>query len=124
MTLVARALLALVARERGRPEARGMLAEVLSLAKLAGIQKHVESAHPWLADMLSTTAASERTGEAAAHAASPRGHAHGSPEAPLPALATSTGGLLTPKEARILALLAVGRANKESRAPWTSASRP
>jgi LuxR family maltose regulon positive regulatory protein len=113
MTLVARALLALVARERGRPEARGMLAEVLSLAKLAGIQKHVESAHPWLAEMLSTTAAADRTGEAAARAASPRGHAAGSPEAPLPALTTSTGGLLTPKEARILALLAVGRANKE-----------
>ena len=90
-----------------------MLAEVLSLAKLAGIQKHVESAHPWLAGMLSTAAVGDRTGEGAGHPASTPGRAALPPESPPPALAIPTGGLLTPREARILALLAVGRANKE-----------
>jgi LuxR family maltose regulon positive regulatory protein len=111
MTLVARALLALVAHERGRPEARGMLAEVLSLAKLAGMQKHVESAHPRLADMLSSEPAGERA-EAVSRDAPPA-RAPASAEAASPVPGPSTGGLLTPKEARILALLAVGRANKE-----------
>jgi LuxR family maltose regulon positive regulatory protein len=111
MTLVARALLALVAHERGRPEARGMLAEALSLAKLAGMQKHVESAHPRLADMLSSGPARERAKAGSGDA--PPARTPASVEAAPPASGPSTGGLLTPKEARILALLAVGRANKE-----------
>lgn len=111
MTLVARALLALVAHERGRPEARGMLAEVLSLAKLAGMQRHVESAHPRLAHMLSSEPDGERAVAGLREAPLPLPPASAEPAPPAPAPAT--GGLLTPREARILALLAVGRANKE-----------
>ena len=93
-----------------------MLAEVLSLAKLAGMQKHVEAAHPWLADMLSAAttgpSAGPSAGDAREQPAAARIHAPPAADAPV-ATPQSTGGLLTPKEARILALLAVGRANKE-----------
>jgi LuxR family maltose regulon positive regulatory protein len=47
-----------------------------------------------------------------AEPARPRIEAAGADSAPSAAV-HGTGGLLTPKEARILALLAVGRANKE-----------
>jgi LuxR family maltose regulon positive regulatory protein len=110
MTLVARALLALVAHERGRPEARGMLAEALGLAKLAGMQRFVESAHPLLAGMLAGPGGAAAVPGAAEPAQ--RIEAAGA-DSVASAAVHGTGGLLTPKEARILALLAVGRANKE-----------
>jgi len=111
MTLVARALLALVAHERGRPEARGMLAETLGLAKLAGMQGFVESAHPLLTGMLAGPGAAAAV-PGAAEPSRPRIE-HAGADSAASAAVHGTGGLLTPKEARILALLAVGRANKE-----------
>jgi LuxR family maltose regulon positive regulatory protein len=106
MVLVARALLALVMHERRRPEAREMLAEVLSLADLGGIRSFVEAAHPRLA-VLEGMVPSHLAEET--HAAAPASPARRVLAGPLP----KTGGLLTPKEARILSLLATGKANKE-----------
>ena len=98
MVLVARALLALVMHEKQLPGAREMLAEVLSLADLGGIRSFVAASHPRLAVL-----------EGGARAAAPA-----SPARPtLAGHAQASGGLLTPKEARILSLLATGRANKE-----------
>ena len=106
MVLVARALLALVIHERQRPEAREMLAEVLSLADLGGIRSFVEAAHPRLPCGCRSDSEPAGGGVARSRAYRPRstGQVGHSP---------ITGGLLTPKEARILSLLATGRANKE-----------
>ncbi len=106
MVLVARALLALVMHERQRPDACEMLAEVLSLADLGGIRSFVEAAHPRVSVV----------------AGSIPGRSAEATPATMPAVAARptqvgqspvTGGLLTPKEARILSLLATGKANKE-----------
>ena len=106
--LVARALLALVVHERGEMEGRAMLAEVLGLADLAGIRSFIEAAHPRLAALLVGGVAAGRT------AAITRGDATIRAKAPAhPAAVAASGGLLTPREARILSLLAQGRANKE-----------
>jgi LuxR family maltose regulon positive regulatory protein len=106
MVLVARALLALVIHERQRPEAREMLAEVLSLADLGGIRSFVEAAHPRLPALEGGVAARPADGARAAAPVSPARPA-------LVGHSPFTGGLLTPKEARILSLLATGKANKE-----------
>jgi LuxR family transcriptional regulator, maltose regulon positive regulatory protein len=97
--LAIRALQALVAHDRGRPEAREMLAEALSLADLAGMRSYVEWAHPRLAGALGP--------------APVPGRAKSTRATVEPAAKHAAGGLLTPKEARILTLLAMGRANKE-----------
>ena len=97
-----------------------MLAEVLSLADLSGMRRFLEEAHPGIAAMLASTPGSNRSIENAqpgathlAQTAGPRGNgAHGQAAGDSTGM-PSTGGLLTPKEARILSLLAVGRANKE-----------
>jgi LuxR family maltose regulon positive regulatory protein len=103
--LAVRALQALVAHDRGRPEGREMLAEVLSLADLAGMRSYVEWAHPRLAGILGPASVPGRANS---------GAPSGPTRAPIePAATHAAGGLLTPKEARILSLLAVGRANKE-----------
>ena len=120
-TLVARVLQALVAHERGQPEAGDMLAEVLSLADLAGMRQFVEDAHPRLADMLARRPPAGRVPDVSETIATPQAQAPSqTDQAPAPsavpsgpAAAPQTGGLLTPKEARILSMLAVGRANKE-----------
>lgn len=115
--LCVRALQAVVAHERGRPQWQPMLAEAASLADLAGIRSYIEWAHPRIAQLLAA-------GDAPAVPAVPgtRGTSHrdapqaargASRQAAVPSATASAGGLLTPKEARILALLAVGRANKE-----------
>jgi len=106
MVLVARALLALVIHERQRPEAREMLAEVLSLADLGGIRSFVEAAHPRLRLVAGVIPNRPADGS---RAAAPTGSARPAQVGHSPI----TGGLLTPKEARILSLLANGRANKE-----------
>jgi LuxR family maltose regulon positive regulatory protein len=103
-TLRARALRALVAHLRDQPDARAMLAEVLSLAELSGMRRYVVDAHP----QLSTVLASAASGAPA----KPEVPIRTAPPAEHPA-AVHAGGLLTPKEARILALLAMGKANKE-----------
>jgi LuxR family maltose regulon positive regulatory protein len=103
--LAIRALQALVAHDRGRPEAREMLAEALSLADLAGMRSYVEWAHPRLTEILGAPPVPGR-----ANSSAQAGRAQGvKPSTPT----SATGGLLTPKEARILTLLAMGRANKE-----------
>lgn len=107
LLLGARALQALVAHDQGQPEARNMLAEVLSLADLAGMRRYIEGVHPRLAELLTAAAATVPASVGVRSAIVP-GRAS---SAPSPAAAT--GGLLTPKEARILALIAAGRANKE-----------
>lgn len=106
MVLVARALLALVMHERRRPEALETLAEVLSLADLGGIRSFVEAAHPRLpvlAGLVPSRPAEETRAAAPADPARPALAGH----------SPTTGGLLTPKEAQILSLLATGKANKE-----------
>lgn len=103
LVLVARALLVLAAHELNRPGAAAMLNEVLSLADLAGLRGFVLAAHPQLAAMSGTGASSARTGTATSGAAA----------APARLALQPPSGLLTPKEARILALLSAGRANKE-----------
>ena len=102
--LAIRALQALVAHDRGRPESREMLAEALSLADLAGMRSYVEWAHPRLAEILGPAPVPRRANGSAQA---------GSTQRARPAATHATSGLLTPKEARILSLLAVGRANKE-----------
>jgi len=110
-----------VAHERGQPEAGDMLAEVLSLADLAGMRQFVEDAHPRLADMLARRPPAGRVPDVSESIATPQAQAPSQTaqaSAPSavpsgPAAAPQTGGLLTPKEARILSMLAVGRANKE-----------
>jgi LuxR family maltose regulon positive regulatory protein len=83
-----------------------MLAEVLSLADLGGMRSFVAAAHPRLSVLESGIAAQPADGARAAAPASPARPA-------LAGNAQTSGGLLTPKEARILSLLATGRANKE-----------
>jgi LuxR family maltose regulon positive regulatory protein len=108
MVLVARALMALTAHELGRTGAREALAEVLSLAELGGIRSFVESAHPRLASLIvSEDAARVAADSSRADTVARPGVIVQSPGAP------ATGGLLTPKEARILTLLATGKANKD-----------
>jgi LuxR family maltose regulon positive regulatory protein len=119
--LAVRALQALVAHEQGRPESRDMLAEVVSLADLAGMRSYVEWAHPLIAGMLAPAGAAasgqaaDSTQAGATRRARPPVPASGAAAYPPvePAAAHPTSGLLTPREARILSLLAVGRANKE-----------
>jgi LuxR family maltose regulon positive regulatory protein len=109
LTLLARALLALIAHEQGRPEAHDRLAEVLSLADLGGIRSYVEAAHPRLAGLIvSGHAKGGITADEGADRATRAGDRVQTASAP-----PVSGGLLTPKEARILSLLATGRANKE-----------
>ena len=103
LVLVARALSALTAGELGRPEAGRMLEEALGLADLAGLGSYVAAAHPRLSAIM------DRRRGASADA--------GAAQAPAPARANQAtpapSGLLTPKEAHILSLLAAGKANKE-----------
>jgi LuxR family maltose regulon positive regulatory protein len=66
----------------------------------------IELAHPLLATALGSPA-SQRPAHAAVGGPAQHSSAQGSTGA------TATGGLLTPKEARILTLLAGGMANKE-----------
>jgi len=114
--LVIRAMQALVAHDRGLAEGRATLAEVMSLADLAGMRSYVEWAHPRITGLLAETSV-QADGATTGPARRPKlpVAAHGGQEhAPNGAAVTpATGGLLTPKEARILALLAAGRANKE-----------
>jgi LuxR family maltose regulon positive regulatory protein len=106
--LVARALLAMVVHERGDMEGRAMLAEVLGLADLAGIRSFIEAAHPRLAAILVDGVATGRAADATRADTTVRAPAPAHSAAP-----AAAGGLLTPREARILSLLAQGRANKE-----------
>ena len=103
--LIHRALRALAAHQRGQPGAREQLTEVLSLADLRGMRRLVELAHPGVAALLGSAVTSADAPETQAGAAVRPGVTAGD--------ASATGGLLTPKEARILSLLASGMANKE-----------
>jgi LuxR family maltose regulon positive regulatory protein len=104
--LIHRALKALVAHEYGRPGAREQLDEVLSLADLRGMRRMVEEAHPGLAAMLGAPREQRAERQSSLPGINP------SVAAPT-GDSSATGGLLTPKEARILSLLASGLANKE-----------
>jgi LuxR family maltose regulon positive regulatory protein len=104
--LICRALKALAAHERGQAGAREQLIEVMSLAELRGMRRLIETWHPAFAAVLGHStprrAAQEPdTGIERRTAAAASGEA------------TVTSGLLTPKEAQILSLLASGMANKE-----------
>jgi LuxR family maltose regulon positive regulatory protein len=109
LALTARALLALIDHERGRPEARDRLAEVLSLAQLGGVRSYVESAHPRLAGLIAPAAGADRVTAGPGIGSGAIARARVEVGSPPPV----SGGLLTPKEARILSLLATGKANKE-----------
>jgi LuxR family maltose regulon positive regulatory protein len=109
LALTARAMLALIDHERGRPEARARMAEVLSLADLGGIRSYIESTHPRLAGLIASI-----DGAGLPTAPPPVDAAPRRREAAEAGLAMQVaGGLLTPKEAEILSLLAQGKANKE-----------
>jgi LuxR family maltose regulon positive regulatory protein len=86
-----------------------MLAEVLSLADLGGIRSYVEAAHPRLAVMLAQGGDPDRSKDGPTADAAERGRGPFQQGGAPPV----SGGLLTPKEARILSLLATGKANKE-----------
>jgi LuxR family maltose regulon positive regulatory protein len=103
--LVQRALRAVAANLRNVPGARERLDEVASLAELRGMRRLIELAHPALTSLLAAPA-SVRPAE------SPVTPPLRTPAVPAADVAV-TGGLLTPKEARILTLLASGMANKE-----------
>jgi LuxR family maltose regulon positive regulatory protein len=104
--LIHRALKALVAHEHGRPGAREQLDEVLSLADLRGMRRMVEEAHPGLAALLGAPRAQRPERQSSLPGSEP-------PVTAPTGDSSATGGLLTPKEARILSLLASGMANKE-----------
>lgn len=107
--LVARALLAVAIHERDATTARELLLEALSLAELGGMRRYVANAHPRIekiiaqSDLPARSSTTPGDGLETSQTSRP----------PLERCAPATGGLLTPKEARILGLLAVGRANKE-----------
>lgn len=105
--LVARALRATALHQLGRPGARELLNEVLSLAELGGVRSYLETAHPAVGELFGTVrpAANGRTGPRSAGAAPLR--------TATPSEGGAVSGLLTPKEAHILTLLAGGLANKE-----------
>ncbi|NJD31438.1 MAG: hypothetical protein FIB04_06085, partial [Gammaproteobacteria bacterium] len=106
-----RALRALAAHQLGRPGARELLDEAVSLAELRGMRRIVEEVHPGLAGLI-VPAGPASTGETALGAAQRNDRAtRGSTAAP--GEASPASGLLTPKEAQILSLLASGMANKE-----------
>lgn len=109
--LAARALQALAFHELGRPGARDVLAEVLSLASLGGMRWFVENAHPGLATMIES--AVPDAGAATGPAQVPISQAAIPGDSPTAADGASSSGLLTPREGRILSLLAAGMANKE-----------
>jgi LuxR family transcriptional regulator, maltose regulon positive regulatory protein len=104
--LIHRALSALAAHQRGQGGAREQLSEVLSLADIRGMRRFVEESHPGLAGLLGHRP--ERPVlDAPPTAGAMRAAATG------PGVQTASSGLLTPKEASILSLLASGMANKE-----------
>jgi LuxR family transcriptional regulator, maltose regulon positive regulatory protein len=112
--LVGRALWALALHQLGRPGAREMLSEIISLAELGGMRWIVETAHPGIEPMLGCVraGAGAAVAEARPAAATPaRPETRGAPATV--ADGTAASGLLTPKEAHILSLLAAGMANKE-----------
>jgi len=104
--LICRALRALAAHECGQAGARDQLIEVMSLAELRGMRRLVESWHPAFAAVLGTSAPRRAVHE---HHAGGERRATGDTAAD----PQVTSGLLTPKEAQILSLLASGMANKE-----------
>jgi LuxR family maltose regulon positive regulatory protein len=109
LALTARAMRALIDHERGRPDACDRLAEVLGLAELGGIRSYVETAHPRLAGLIGSPGVAGPTAVPAPAIAAVRPREMSQAGA----APSVSGGLLTPKEARILSLLAVGKANKE-----------
>ena len=107
--LTVQALQVVAAQMTAQPDAPRLLAELLGLADLSGLRNFVLQLHPLLRSMPANGGrphAAEPERSRAERAARPDGMR----PAPAP---VSTGGLLTPKEARILALLAAGKANKE-----------
>ena len=104
--LTHRALKALAAYQGGRPGALEQLNEVVSLAELRGMRRLIPEAHPGLASLLGS-------GLARNPGTLVRVAGDALPIAASPADSSAHGGLLTPKEAQILSLLAGGMANKE-----------
>jgi LuxR family maltose regulon positive regulatory protein len=106
--LNSRALKALAAHERGQAGAREQLIEVMSLAELRGMRRLIETWHPAFAAVLGTSVPRKSTQERQTGVERRTAAARtGVGEAPV------ASGLLTPKEAQILSLLASGMANKE-----------
>jgi len=107
--LTIRVLRAVVARQRGTSEALPLLAEALSLAAIGGHDRLLADTHPMAIEMgIELRAGSQATGAAAFE---PTGQ-----ERPKPAAtrqpAIPLAGMLTPKEAEVLALLDGGMSNK------------
>jgi LuxR family maltose regulon positive regulatory protein len=93
--LQVRAFRAVLAEARGEPGADAQLREAQSLAELGGLRRLLTDVHPHVARLLGREP--------------PRAWL---PPAAAPALPPSPGALLTPKEAQILELLAIGMPNK------------
>ncbi len=109
--LSCRALRALAAHELGQPGAREALNEAVSLAELRGMRRIVEEAHPGLAALIAPAQVASAS-EAGPKAAQETDRVAGAGTA-VPGQGSPASGLLTPKEAQILSLLAAGMANKE-----------
>jgi LuxR family maltose regulon positive regulatory protein len=93
--LQACALAAVVARMRGDAEPESALREAAAIAELGGLRCVLLDAHPSVAGWLGKRRPEERTERVATAPLTP-----------------SPGGLLTPKEAQVLALLSEGLGNK------------
>ncbi len=106
--LTVQALHVVAAQMAGREDARSMLTELLGLAELTGLRSFVLSLHHVLPSML---ARDDHARPPAVPVRSDDG-AHRRPGRP-DGTTVATGGLLTPKEARVVALLAGGKANKD-----------
>ena len=107
--LTIRVLRAVVARQRGTSEALPLLAEALSLAAIGGNDRLLADTHPVAVAMGSELRAGSQATPAAASGP-------GVQERPKPAAARQPAiplaGMLTPKEAEVLALLDGGMSNK------------
>ena len=104
--LAGRAMRAVALQQLGRPGAHELLNEALGLAEIGGARNYVETFHPAVAELLGTIR------PAAASRLAPQPEPAAVPLRPA-ADGAAVSGLLTPKEAQILSLLAGGLANKE-----------
>ena len=102
--LAARAMRAVALHRLGLPGAHEVLNEALGLAEIGGARNYVETFHPAVAELLATVRPVP---------VSSRAVVQPEPAQRPPADVAAVSGLLTPKEAQILSLLAGGLANKE-----------
>jgi LuxR family maltose regulon positive regulatory protein len=102
--LTVQVLRAVAAHQRDSDRAKALLAEALSLAAMRGCLRVAEDTHPVAVAMRDESEKAKPAPVATATQSIARATAQKT--------ATAAGGLLTPKEAEVLQLLAVGHSNK------------